>query len=258
MSRPPSPSSSSATAPTSPAARRPSRARWPSASLPFHDVTVFTTCARDYVTWRNELPAGEEVLGGVRVRRFPVEHERDLAAFNAFAEPLYAPPATHEEEHAFLGRQGPVAPALVEALRAERGRYAAVVFFTYLYYPTYWGLRAAPERPSSCRRPTTSRPCASDLPRGLRAPAAFAFLTPAEQELVRARFGTGGRPAVVAGMGVDPAGPGRRRRLPRAPRPRAGPTPSTRAASTPGRAARTMLAHHERYRREQEERSTSC
>ena len=40
---------------------------------PFHDVTVLTTCARDYVTWRNELAAGESEESGVRVRRFPVE-----------------------------------------------------------------------------------------------------------------------------------------------------------------------------------------
>src|SRR3990172_7226995 len=52
-------------------------------------ITVFTSCARDYVTWRNELPAGLERLGGVDVLRFPVEAERDLSAFNAFAEPLY-------------------------------------------------------------------------------------------------------------------------------------------------------------------------
>jgi len=25
----------------------------------FHEITVFTTCARDYVTWRNELAAGK-------------------------------------------------------------------------------------------------------------------------------------------------------------------------------------------------------
>jgi glycosyltransferase involved in cell wall biosynthesis len=39
-------------------------------------------------------------------------------------------------------------------------------------------------------------------------PRAFGFLTPAEEALVRGRFDLGGRPAVVAGMGVDvPAAP---------------------------------------------------
>ena len=36
------------------------------------EVEVVTTCAQDYVTWRNELPAGVEQVNGVPVRRFPV------------------------------------------------------------------------------------------------------------------------------------------------------------------------------------------
>ena len=39
-------------------------------------VEVVTTCAHDYVTWRNELPAGVSHVNGVQVRRFPVRHER--------------------------------------------------------------------------------------------------------------------------------------------------------------------------------------
>ena len=219
---------------------------------PFHEVTVFTTCARDYVTWRNELAAGESEESGVRVRRFPVEEERDLAGFNAFAEPLYARPRTREEEIEFLRRQGPVVPSLVEALRAAKDRYAAVVFFTYLYYPTYWGLLAAPER--SVLVPTThdEPPLAFSIYREVfEAPRAFAFLTPAEQELVRARFGTGGRPAAVAGMGVDPAVPAdlaafrARHGLP-------GPYALYAGRIDAGKGCAALLAHHERYRRGKE------
>ncbi|HSD28934.1 MAG TPA: glycosyltransferase family 4 protein [Vicinamibacteria bacterium] len=216
----------------------------------FHEVTVFTTCARDYVTWRNELPAGEREESGVRVRRFPADEERDLDAFNAFAEPLYARARSHEEEVEFLRRQGPVVPSLVEALRAEKDRYAAVVFFTYLYYPTYWGLRAAPGR--SVLVPTThdEPPLAFSIYREVfERPRAFAFLTPAEQELVRSRFGTGDRPAAVAGMGVEPAVPGdpaafrARHRL-------AGPYALYAGRIDAGKGCAAMLAHHERYRHE--------
>src|SRR6185369_14892610 len=35
------------------------------------EVTVLSTCARDYISWKNELPAGEETINGVKVRRFP-------------------------------------------------------------------------------------------------------------------------------------------------------------------------------------------
>jgi hypothetical protein len=34
------------------------------------DVEVVTTCARDYVTWKNELAPGTETIHGVQVRRF--------------------------------------------------------------------------------------------------------------------------------------------------------------------------------------------
>jgi glycosyltransferase involved in cell wall biosynthesis len=173
------------------------------------DVTVYTTCARDYVTWRNELPEGESVDEGVRVRRFPVEEERDLEDFNRRSEELYARPRTREEELDWLRRQGPVAPGLVSALRADKSRFAAVVFFTYLYHPTYWGLQAAPER--ALLVPTThdEPPLRFSIYDEVFARArAFAFLTPPEASLVRTRFDLGGRPAEVAGIGVDvPAAP---------------------------------------------------
>ncbi len=219
----------------------------------FHEVTIFTTCARDYVTWRNELPAGESQESGVRVRRFAVEEERDLAAFNAFAEPLYARARTPEEEIEFLRKQGPVVPALVEALRAEKDRYAAVVFFTYLYYPTYWGLQAAPER--SVLVPTThdEPPLAFSIYREVFArPRAFAFLTPAEQELVRSRFGTGDRPVAVAGMGVEPPPPGDVAAF-RARHGLAGPYALYAGRIDAGKGCAAMLAHHERYRREKKD-----
>jgi glycosyltransferase involved in cell wall biosynthesis len=170
---------------------------------PTHRITVFTTCARDYVTWRNELPEGIREEDGVTVRRFRVEEERDLDAFNAFAEGLYDQPHGHEDEVEWLRRQGPVVPRLVKALGAEAQRYAAVVFFTYLYYPTYWGLKAAPERSVLVSTAHDEPPLrfglyreVFDLPRGL------AFLTPAEERLVRGRFDLGSRPTLVGGMGV--------------------------------------------------------
>jgi glycosyltransferase involved in cell wall biosynthesis len=170
----------------------------------FYRITVFTTCAVDYVTWRNELPSGAEEVGGVAVRRFPSAEERDLAAFNRYSEELYARERTREEELEWLRRQGPYVPSLVEALAAERARFSAVVFFTYLYYPTYWGLRAAPER--SVLVPTThdEPPLRFSIFREVfAAPRALAFLTPPEEALVRSRFELADRPAEVTGIGVD-------------------------------------------------------
>ncbi len=92
----------------------------------------------------------------------------------------------------------------MEALAAERARFAAVVFFTYLYYPTYAGLLAAPER--SVLVPTThdEPPLRFRIYAELFARArAFGFLTGPEEALVRSRFSLGDRPALVAGMGVE-------------------------------------------------------
>lgn len=173
-----------------------------------HRVTVFSSCARDYVTWRNEYPEGRQLSNGVELLRFASEEERDLAAFNTLSDRLYGKPHTSEDEQLWLRRQGPYVPRLVEALRARKHEFAAVLYFTYLYFPTYWGLKAAPER--AILVPTThDEPALGlDIFREVFAAArAFAFLTRPEEALVRARFGVGERPAVVAGMGIEAPAP---------------------------------------------------
>ena len=46
-----------------------------------HAVSVATTCATDYITWANRLPAGRSQDGAVGVHRFEVARERPLGAF---------------------------------------------------------------------------------------------------------------------------------------------------------------------------------
>ena len=171
-------------------------------------ITVYTSCAVDYVTWRNELPPGESEEGGVTVRRFPAVAERDLAAFNAFSETLYRGTPSRDEELEWLRRQGPEVPALVDALAADADRFHAIVFFTYLYYPAYWGLQKAGRR--SLLVPTThdEPPLRFSIYDELFAkPRALAFLTGPEEDLVRARFGVGERPAAVTGIGIEDRAP---------------------------------------------------
>ena len=167
-------------------------------------ITVLTTCARDYVTWRNELPAGSSRVDGVEVVRFPVEEERDLEAFNRLSEPLYVRPHSEADEIVWLRRQGPYAPQLVEAIEKRKGEFDAIVFFTYLYHPTYFGLRAAPDRSVLVPTAHDEPPLRFKIYDALFASArAFAFCSAPEMELVRARFGLGSRSAAVAGIGVE-------------------------------------------------------
>jgi glycosyltransferase involved in cell wall biosynthesis len=170
------------------------------------NVTVFTTCARDYVTWRNELPEGTTYLDGVEVVRFRCEEERDLAAFNALSDSLYGTPHGEEAELLWLRRQGPYVPGLVARLEECRGRFTAILFFTYLYFPTYWGLKAAPERailvPTAHDEPALQLGIYRSV---FETPRALLFCSAPEQELVRSRFRLRDGPALVAGIGVETA-----------------------------------------------------
>ena len=84
----------------------------------FYDVTVYTTCAKDYMTWKNEYPAGEEEINGVRVKRFPVAKERNQEAFARLSQAVFHDPLhTDRQEQEWIDEQGPYCPELISALK---------------------------------------------------------------------------------------------------------------------------------------------
>ncbi len=109
------------------------------------EVEVLTTCASDYVSWENHYPEGVEVLNGIPVRRFPVARERDLRRFAQWSRRVAGPHSDADEER-WLEEEGPLSPALVEEVARRGDGYDHLIFFSYRYYTTYHGLRAAPER----------------------------------------------------------------------------------------------------------------
>ncbi len=169
-----------------------------------HEVTVLTTTAKDYVTWKNEYSEGEDKFRGVRILRFPVEAERDLDEFNKFSEPIYSGEPSREEQVEWLERQGPVVPALVEHLKKEHHKYDLLVFFTYLYYPTYYGLSVAPEKsvlvPTAHDEPPLKLPIYKEM---FSLPGGFIFNTEAEELLVLERFPVHKRMRETIGIGME-------------------------------------------------------
>ncbi len=109
------------------------------------EVEVVTTCASDYLTWQNHYAPGREVLNGIPVHRFPVERSRDLLRFAEWSKRIEGPHSDADERR-WKEEQGPLSPALVEELQRRRGAHDHVLFFSYRYYTTYHGLRAASER----------------------------------------------------------------------------------------------------------------
>lgn len=108
-------------------------------------VTVFTTCALDYVEWKNHYPEGEAELNGIRVRRFRVERQRDILRFAAASRAIEAPGHTREDEDAWMDEQGPYAPALRDhVLSLGRNDVDALIFFSYRYWTTCRSLQTSP------------------------------------------------------------------------------------------------------------------
>jgi len=179
------------------------------------EVEVVTTTAVDYLTWKNELPGGERVEKGVRVRRFPVAGRRWVRSFGRLSERLYHTAHTIEDELDWMIRQGPRTPELLAYLKETERRFDAFVFFTYLYYPTYFGLPLVAGRSVLVPTLHDEPPARFDIFRTLfRLPRTFVWNTPEERDLAREMFGIEAQ-GEVAGTGIElaaPRGDGRFRR----------------------------------------------
>jgi glycosyltransferase involved in cell wall biosynthesis len=168
------------------------------------EVDVLTTCARDYITWRNELPAGESEVNGVRVRRFPVRRERDPQRFGRRSHHVFGSAHSIADELAWLESEGPASPALIDCIRRNDAGYEFFIFFSFRYYHAYHGIRAAASR--SLLVPTAERDGAVGLSvfgpvfRGVRALMYNSF---EERAMIQAVSGNDTVPHVVVGVGSD-------------------------------------------------------
>ena len=169
-----------------------------------HDVEVLTTCAQDYVTWKNEYPEGADRIRGVVVRRFATTLTRDIEAFNTYSEWIFNNAHSRADEMEWLKQQGPWSPGLIEYLRRQQQQYDVVIFFTYLYAPTVLGLEVASARSilvsTAHDEPAIRLEIFKDV---FKQPAALCYLTDSERRFVQEQFPE--RPLLeeVLGVGVD-------------------------------------------------------
>jgi glycosyltransferase involved in cell wall biosynthesis len=173
-----------------------------------HEITVLTSCARDYVTWQNELPAGSSTDGPVRVLRFPVHQPRHLHEFASISDEVFDGHASPEREEEWFRQNGPLVPGLLHHLRSHGHTYDAVLFWTFRYYPSFFGLPIVRDR--AVLLPTAEDDRAIHLNLAgefFNTPAAFLFLTPEEAALVSTRAGRLLEPSAIIGTGLEPAQP---------------------------------------------------
>ena len=150
-----------------------------------HSVTVLTSCSRDYVTWANAYPPGDSLDNGVRVRRFTVRQTRKLGPFSDLSDEVFDGAAPPERQQAWFAANGPDVPDLIEHLRTHGRDYDLVLFWTFRYSPSYFGLPLVADR--AVLVPTAEEDRALDLDvlqEYFRAPAGYIFLTSEEAALV--------------------------------------------------------------------------
>ena len=168
------------------------------------EVEVFTTCARDYITWRNELPVGTDTVNGLTVRRFPVSRERDPDDFGRWSEQVFSKTHSLADELRWLRSEGPTSPALVTYLRRHAASYDYFIFFSYRYYLAYHGIRAVADQavvvPTAERDPVLGLGIFGPAFRGVRA---IMYNSHEERALIQDVSNNADVPGVVVGVGSE-------------------------------------------------------
>ncbi len=168
------------------------------------EVEVLTTCASDYISWRNERPAGTDTVNGIPVRRFPVARERDPGEFGDWSTRVFGRPHSLVEELAWLDAEGPASPQLIDHIRQHADVFDFFIFFSFRYYHAYHGARAVPDK--AILVPTAERDGALGLGmfgpvfRGVRA---LMYNSYEERALIHAVSRNEHVPGVVVGIGSE-------------------------------------------------------
>jgi glycosyltransferase involved in cell wall biosynthesis len=170
-----------------------------------HDVSVLTSCASDYLTWKNSYAPGAAHVGPVQVMRFPVERIRNSHKFAELNNIVASGRSTPRDEDAWFNENGPIVPGLLDHLKTHGHDYDRVLFWTYRYYPSYFGVPLVRDRailvPTAEEDPVI---WLRSLPRFFTLPRGYVFLTPEEAELVGGRTDGALPPSCVIGTGLDP------------------------------------------------------
>ncbi|WP_419788681.1 glycosyltransferase family 4 protein [Mucilaginibacter sp. SP1R1] len=108
----------------------------------------------------------------------------------------------------WIKQQGPYTPGLIKHLEENHAEYDALIFFTYLYYPTIYGIKIAPEK--SILIPTAHDEQPIYYPwfkLFFKTPAAILYNTISEKKFVNLMFNNQDIYSDVVAVGVEPLQP---------------------------------------------------
>lgn len=172
-----------------------------------HEVEVLTSCAHSYVDWADEYPAGVQNINGVIVHRLPVVEPRSADLFGPIHDHLMRnlKSSFYSEQKRWAKLMGPDLDGQRTWLFHNSRRFDVIIFMTYLYATTTFGLPTV-----AGRTPTVLQPTAHDEPAAyvplfqtlFRQPDAFLFFTPEERGITQRIYGINPAGEVI-GIGID-------------------------------------------------------
>lgn len=167
-------------------------------------IEVLTSCATDYITWRNYYKEGLEEINGVRVRRFPVDKERNIERFGRVQDKIFGKEHRIEDELEWVKENGPFYPKLIDWIEKNEKEFDFFIFFSYRYFHSYFGTNRVPDK--SVLVPTAEHDPALYMRifrESFNKPKGIIYISPEECELVQNISKNFTVPFEIVGVGVD-------------------------------------------------------
>lgn len=168
------------------------------------DIEVLTSCAIDYITWRNYYKEGIEEINGIPIRRFPVKKERNIEKFGRIQEKIFGKEHKIEDELEWIKENGPYYPQLIDWIEKKKKEFDFFIFFSYRYFHSYFGINKIPEK--SILVPTAEHDPALYLRifrEIFKKPIGILYNSPEECELIQNISKNHAVPFEVVGVGAD-------------------------------------------------------
>lgn len=167
-----------------------------------HDVEIFTTCAHDYVQWKNYYPPGSELVNRIQVHRYRVKRTRNMYRFIDVQYLAFQGDQSTDIEEKWIQENGPLCPGLVEAVKS-RTDIDVWILFSYRYWTTVHSLRQIHSKailvPTAEHDPALHMRVFSEI---FNLPAAFAYNSVEERNLIQSISKNHSIPGDIIGVGL--------------------------------------------------------
>jgi len=172
--------------------------------MPYFDVEVFTSTARDYITWKHHYPEGTELINNVTVNRFKVKKPRDPESFGKIQNTIFMDEHSVDDELKWMEEQGPYFPDLMDSLEKRETEFDFYIFFSYRYYHSFHGVKRFKDKailvPTAEHDPVVYLRMFKDF---FNLPAAIVYNSHEEKDMIHNVSGNQAVPGDIVGVGSE-------------------------------------------------------